>query len=111
MATMTKKDLIDRIALETRQKRTTVKKTLQCFLDVLVRELQAGHRVEFRDFGVFEPRMRAERTGLNPRTRQRVTVPAKKIVKFKVGRLMRQALDRSEGKRSHAAVASASGKG
>jgi integration host factor subunit beta len=93
MATTTKKDLIDRIAEETDQKRTVVKKTIQSFLDNVIRELSEGNRLEFRDFGVFEIRDRAPRMAQNPKTLERVPVPAKKTVKFKVGRLMKEALD------------------
>ena len=93
MATTTKKDLIDRIAEETNQKRTVVKATVQSFLDNVIRELSDGNRLEFRDFGVFELRDRAPRMAQNPRTLERVPVPAKKTVKFKVGRLMRDALE------------------
>lgn len=93
MATTTKKDLIDRIAVETNQKRTAVKQTVQCFLDNVIRELSEGNRLEFRDFGVFEIRQRAPRIAQNPKTLERVPVPAKKTVKFKVGRLMKLALE------------------
>jgi integration host factor subunit beta len=93
MSTTTKKDLIDRIAQETNQKRTAVKKTVQSFLDNVIRELSEGNRLEFRDFGVFEIRQRAPRIAQNPKTLERVPVPAKKTVKFKVGRLMKMALD------------------
>ena len=90
--TTTKKDLIDRIAEETNQKRTVVKMTVQSFLDNVIKELGDGHRLEFRDFGVFEIRERAARIAQNPRTLERVPVPAKKTVKFKIGRLMREAI-------------------
>jgi integration host factor subunit beta len=93
MATTTKKDLIDRIAEETNQKRPVVKATVQSFLDNVIRELSDGNRLEFRDFGVFELRDRAPRLAQNPRTLERVPVPAKKTVKFKVGRLMREAIE------------------
>ena len=93
MATTTKKDLIDRIAEETDQKRTAVKKTVQAFLDNVIHELGQGNRLEFRDFGVFEIRERAPRIAQNPKTLERVPVPAKKTVKFKVGRLMKMALE------------------
>ena len=93
MSTTTKKDLIDRIAEETDQKRTVVKKTVQCFLDNVIGELSRGNRLEFRDFGVFEIRHRAPRVAQNPKTLERVPVPAKKTVKFKVGRLMKLALE------------------
>ena len=94
--TTTKKDLIDRIAEETNQKRTVVKMTVQSFLDNVIKELGDGRRLEFRDFGVFEIRERAARVAQNPRTLERVPVPAKKTVKFKIGRLMREALDTVE---------------
>ncbi len=93
MTTTTKKDLIDRIADETQQRRTTVKKTVQSFLRNVIRELSEGNRLEFRDFGVFEIRERAPRIAQNPKTLERVPVPAKKTVKFKIGRLMKMALD------------------
>jgi integration host factor subunit beta len=93
MSTTTKKDLIDRIADETKQKRTAVKKTVQSFLQNVIRELSEGNRLEFRDFGVFEIRERAPRIAQNPKTLERVPVPAKRTVKFKVGRLMKLALD------------------
>jgi integration host factor subunit beta len=93
MPTTTKKDLIDRIAEETGQRRTSVKTTIQCFLDNVILELREGNRLEFRDFGVFEIRRRAPRYAQNPKTLERVPVPAKRTVKFKVGRLMKAALE------------------
>ncbi len=92
MATVTKKDLIDKIALATDQKRIVVKRTIQRFLDEIIVELGNGNRIEFRDFGVFETRDRQSRTAQNPKTLERVVVPAKKVVKFKVGRLMHKSL-------------------
>ena len=53
-------------------------------------ELARGNRLEFREFGVFEVRERAARWAQNPRTLEKVRVPAKRVVKFKVGRLMRE---------------------
>lgn len=96
MSTTTKKDLIDRIAEETGQKRTAVKAMVQSFLDSVIRELGEGNRLEFRDFGVFEIRQRAPRMAQNPKTLERVPVPAKTTVKFKVGRLMKAALERED---------------
>jgi len=72
MSTITKKELIDRIAERTQAKRVTVKSVIQAFLDEITRELGENNRLEFRDF--------------------RVDVPAKRTVKFKMGRLMRQKL-------------------
>ncbi len=92
MATITKKELIDRIAERTQAKRVAVKCIIQAFLDEITRELCGDNRLEFRDFGVFETRTRAARVAQNPKTLERVEVPAKRTVKFKMGRLMRENL-------------------
>src|SRR3989440_12775232 len=92
MATITKKELIDRIADSTQAKRVQVKKIVQQFLDEVVAELGKGNRLEFRDFGVFETKLRKARRAQNPKTLQPVEVPEKRTVKFKVGRLMKAKL-------------------
>ncbi|MCF7974393.1 MAG: integration host factor subunit beta [Phycisphaerae bacterium] len=92
MATVTKKELIDRIAERTLAKRVSVKRIIQAFLDEITDELCQDNRLEFRDFGVFETRTRAARIAQNPKTLERVEVPAKRTVKFKMGRLMRERL-------------------
>lgn len=96
MSTITKKELIDRIAESTQAKRIVVKRIVQTFLDEIVDELAKENRLEFRDFGVFETRTRAARVAQNPKTLERVQVPSKKTVKFKMGRLMKQKLAESE---------------
>lgn len=92
MATITKKELIDRIADKTSEKRVVVKRIIQMFLDQIIEELGQGNRLEFRDFGVFESKQRAARTAQNPKTLERVQVPSKRTVKFKVGRMMKAEL-------------------
>ena len=92
MATITKKELIDRIAEQTQQKRVHVKRIVQQFLDEVIVELGKGNRLEFRDFGVFETRLRKARKAQNPKTLAPVAVPQKRTVKFKVGRLMKARL-------------------
>ncbi|MCJ7674563.1 MAG: integration host factor subunit beta [Sedimentisphaerales bacterium] len=93
MATITKKELIDRIAEKTQAKRIAVKRIVQTFLDEITSELcENNNRLEFRDFGVLETKTRAARTAQNPKTLERVEVPAKRTVKFKMGRLMREKL-------------------
>lgn len=92
ISTVTKKDLLDQICKKTGQSRAKVKDTLQFFLDAIIEELGKGNRLEFREFGVFEVKVRAARTAQNPKTLQPVRVPAKRTVKFKVGRKMREHL-------------------
>ena len=92
MHTVTKKELVDQIADASGEKRVVAKKIVQSFLDAIITELGRGNRLEFRDFGVFETKERAARIAQNPKTLQRVHVPPKRTVKFKVGRLMKQKL-------------------
>lgn len=94
MATITKKDLVERIANRTKMSRGDVKRLLQETLDLIIVELKKGNRIEFRDFGVFEVKERAPRLAQNPKTLQKVEVPAKRAVKFKVGRLMRDSVEK-----------------
>jgi integration host factor subunit beta len=97
MATITKKELIDRIADRTSTKRVQVKRVVQQFLDEIVSELGKANRLEFRDFGVFETKIRKARKAQNPKTLEPVEVPEKRTVKFKVGRLMKEKLGTISG--------------
>jgi len=99
MATITKKELVDRIAERTQSKHSTVKTVVQQFLDEIATELAKGNRLEFRDFGVFEVREIAPRTAQNPKTLEPVEVPAKRKVKFKMGQLIREGLNGKAKKR------------
>ena len=90
--TRTKKELVEQVADLTGNKRVAVKKIIQTFLDQIVDELVEGNRLEFRDFGIWETKKRPARMAQNPKTLERVSVPAKHVVKFRVGRLMKQAL-------------------
>jgi integration host factor subunit beta len=98
MSTITKKDFVDRIAETTQCKHVVVKAVVQHFLDEIVSELDKGNRLEFRDFGVFEVRDRAARVAQNPKTLEPVEVPAKRAVKFKMGRIMREGMNGKIGK-------------
>ena len=92
MATITKKELADRVADLTGNKRMLAKEIIQTFLDQITDELAKGNRLEFRDFGVFEARTRAARMAQNPKTLEKIKVSAKRSVRFKTGRLMKQKL-------------------
>ncbi len=94
MATVSKKDVVDQIARRTGTSQGTVKTVAQHFLDEITVELTLNNRLEFRDFGVFEPRTRQPRTAQNPKTLERVHVPAKRTVKFKMGRKMHKRLNK-----------------
>ena len=90
---ITKKDLTDRVAESTGTKHAIAKRVVQHFLDEIASELARGNRLEFRDFGVFETKTTPARMAQNPRTLEKVEVPAKRRVVFKAGRMMREGLN------------------
>ena len=93
MSTTQKKDIVDRIAKSNQVKNALVKSIVQNFVDEITVELSKGNRLEFRDFGVFEVKERAPRKAQNPKTLEPIDVPAKRSVKFKAGRLMKEKLN------------------
>ena len=97
MHTVTKKELVDRIADQTGNKRVVVKSVIQSLLDEMISELGRGNRLEFRDFAVFETKVRPARLAQNPKTLQPVHVPPKRVVRFKLGRLMKKTLRTPRG--------------
>ena len=108
MQTVTKRELVQRIAEKTNAQQIQAKEVIQGFLNEIIEELAKGNRLEFRDFGVFEPKEKAKRVARNPRTGERVEVPAKTTVKFKVGRLMKKMIQKvAEGEAPAAAPESA----
>jgi integration host factor subunit beta len=88
--TVTKKELVHRIADQTGVTKVVAKQVIQAFLNAIIHDLSEGHRLEFREFGVFESRERAARLAQNPKTLEKVPVPSRRTVKFKVGRTMRR---------------------
>jgi len=86
---MTKKDIILKIANETKLKQIDVKKIVQKTFDCIIDSLAEGKKVELRNFGIFKVKQRKGRTGRNPRTGEVVPVPPKKVVVFKPGLIMK----------------------
>lgn len=88
--TITKRDLVLKIAGETGLIQEDVFTVLQKFLDHITDALIQGDRVEFRDFGVFAICTRKARIGRNPHVPTNVvTIPERRVVKFKPGRKMK----------------------
>jgi len=87
---MTKRDLALRISKETGIAQLDVLAVIQKTLDYIIEALASGQNVEFRNFGVFSIQVRKARIGRNPKkTSQVVTIPARRVVKFKMGRVMK----------------------
>lgn len=82
------KDIADRVGLTQQQTKQIVQLTLEAIIDTLVND--PDHRIELRNFGVFQVKRRAARSARNPRTNEKVRVPAKNVVTFKPGKRMEE---------------------
>jgi nucleoid DNA-binding protein len=88
--TLTKRDLVVRISEESGMIQTQVFEVVQKTLDYIAESLSKGDKVELRNFGVFEVKIRKARVGRNPnRPETDVPIPARAMVKFKAGKEMR----------------------
>lgn len=82
---MNKTDLINAIAEEAQITKADSKKALTGFINAVTASLKKGEEVSILGFGKFSVKETAARTGRNPRTKEPITIPAKKSVKFKAG--------------------------
>jgi integration host factor subunit beta len=87
---VTKKEIVRTIAEEIGLTQLQAKEIVQKTFDAIVEALVAEHRVELRNFGIFEVRRRASRKARNPRTGEKVLVPAKYAVTFTPGKEMEE---------------------
>src|SRR3954451_10527115 len=91
--TLTKRDLVTRISNETGLVQQQVLDVVQRTLDYIAESLSKGDKVELRNFGVFEVKIRKPRVGRNPNSPATdVPIPARAVVKFKPGKEMREAV-------------------
>jgi nucleoid DNA-binding protein len=88
--TLTKRDLVTRISAETGLSQQQTLDVVQKTLDYISETLSNGDKVELRNFGVFEVKVRKARVGRNPNEPETdVPIPARSVVKFKAGKEMR----------------------
>lgn len=82
---MNKAQLIDAIAEKAGLTKAESKKALEAFIETVGEALKNGDKVALIGFGSFSVSERSERSGRNPQTGKAITIPAKKVVKFKAG--------------------------
>ncbi len=87
---MTKKEIVKAISEEMGLTQLKTKEIVQKTFDAIIETLVEDRRIELRNFGVFEVKMRAARKARNPRTGGQVEVPAKFVVTFKPGKEMEE---------------------
>jgi integration host factor subunit beta len=106
---MTKADLIEEVAQITDVTRRDSEVIVETIFDSIVHSLRAGDKIEIRGFGSFRTRQRNSRVGRNPKTGDRVDVPAKKIPFFKPSKELKDLVNSTETGGSGATPIHASG--
>src|SRR5262250_2648043 len=102
---MTKADLIDEVSRLAELTRKDSEVIVETIFDSVVRSLRAGDKIEIRGFGSFRTRQRRPRVGRNPKTGERVEVPAKKIPFFKPSKELKDLVNETTAGATPAAAA------
>ncbi len=89
---MNKTELVAAIAEKAGIKKADADKALAALIETVGTELKAGGKIQLVGFGTFEVRERAARTGINPQTKQQITIAASKVPVFKAGRALKDAV-------------------
>jgi integration host factor subunit beta len=90
---MTKAELVDGVAKNSGLSKKDAEVIVQTVLESIIESLRSGEKVELRGFGSFRLRDRAARQGRNPKTGEKVHVPAKKVPYFKPGKELKELIN------------------
>lgn len=100
---MTKADLIEQISQIAELTRKDSEVVVETIFESIVHALRSGDKIEIRGFGSFKTRQRKSRIGRNPKTGDRVEVPAKKIPFFKPSKELKDVVNHGDGQPSSTA--------
>lgn len=89
---MTKADLVAKMATEAGVTKALAEKVLNGFISSVSNTLSKGDKITLVGFGTFDVAKRAQREGRNPRTGKAITIPASKVVRFKAGNKLKDAV-------------------
>ncbi len=90
---MNKSELISSISSASGLTKTDSEKALNAFISTVYSSLKSGKEIRLVGFGTFSSSKRAATTAINPRTRQTIKVPARKVAKFKAGKSLQEAVN------------------
>lgn len=89
---MTKADLIGIVAAKAELSKKDSDKAVTAVIDAITEALVAGEKVSLVGFGAFEVKARGPRKGINPRTKEEITIAASKLPSFKAGKALKDAV-------------------
>ena len=90
---MNKTEFIAAVAEEAGLSKTDAAKAVKAFTDVVTEEMKKGEKVQLSGFGNFEVSKRPAREGINPATKEKITIAAANVPKFKAGKALKEALN------------------
>jgi len=89
---MTKDELADAVASKTGVSKAVAGEMLAAFVDEVTKALTQDDKVALPGFGIFSISHRAARAGVNPKTGEKLQIPAMKVAKFKAGKALKEAV-------------------
>jgi len=90
---MTKAELVEKVAAQINLTKKQTEVVVNTVFQSITESLAQGKKVELRGFGIFRVRSRNARIGRNPKSGDRVDVPAKRVPFFKAGKELRELVD------------------
>ncbi|MCG8343605.1 MAG: HU family DNA-binding protein [Chlorobiales bacterium] len=87
---MSKAELVEKIASQAGLTKADAERAVNAFVNVVASGLKAGDDITLVGFGTFSTGERAARQGRNPQTGETISIAAKKVVKFKPGKALRE---------------------
>lgn len=90
--TVNKTQLVERIANKTGSSKSDAQKFFDAFVDTVTSSLKSSEDVQITGFGKFYVQKRESREGINPQTRQKMTIPASKVPKFTAGNALKDSI-------------------
>jgi DNA-binding protein HU-beta len=90
-----KADLVDKVAEKSGLTKKDSLKAIDAVFEAITGALVAGDKVQLVGFGTFETKEREARKGINPRTREEIDIPAKRVPTFRAGRVLRDAVEKA----------------
>ena len=93
--TIKKEDLVKKVSDHTGYRRGLVSTILDDLIETIIKEVANGDSIIIANFGTFEPKRRAARTGRNPHTNEEIPIPARVVPNFRAGRFFKETVIKS----------------
>jgi DNA-binding protein HU-beta len=93
---LNKSEFINSLAEKTQQKRSEIEKTINAFWSVITETIANNDTVNFVGMGSFGTKQRKERTGQNPKTGEKLVIPAATLPYFKAGNKLKEAVAKNK---------------